>query len=629
MNEIEITRIDLVEGGNVVKQGHHLTLGYVPRDQNGNVVDLTGKSIAVALFDKKKIIYEAPASFSNGVIRFTIDTTLESGNVQVEFTATSSDINYRQKFPTNTNEGRLTINRSSDDLDYFGVTVTTVDTLRKEQNALQQSFEGVIVPQVDELKQRVETGIGAFTEDTEVLDARQGAVNLGAKITEISYARMALEYGEIELPSDFRKVPFQMHRDLDGRVKHNYDFAKKRVGTEIFVNSDPLIGSDTTGTGTAAKPFQRIRKAFEVVAAGADSSYVIKCKSVRFDEGFHFDYTKTISDKKVAIIADNAENQVLLTTHQWNPTLVWTQDGTGVYKAARSAVYSVFDLRRKDVYGLPIPLENVATMAECQARTNTWYTDNVSVWIHASDGSMPNDANWVIGKSVRTDINLSNGAELYFENVKVLHGQSTYGLRVVGDGTTTFVNNDFYVVGGDLKIDSTSSNGLEIIDMLTTMSFRPKTGYTGRDGFNYHFAGIPVADRRKCLVVEFEGLSYKNGLFDASGNNNATTAHEGVCVLRVGCIGYQSTGPVLADVGGCYSICIDTHMRDSLKPESGTKAAFYFSDNGATVPGKAILINCDGGGEGYSVNTDASFTNLFIKGFRGINIPSSLQIKSI
>lgn len=133
MNEREITSVDLIEGGNVIKQGHYLTLGFIPRDVDGDTVDLTGKNIAVALYNHKQIIYETTATFSGGVLRFTIDEIIESGNAQVEFTATSStDAGYRQKFPTNKNDGRLSINRSSDDLDFYGVPFTTVSQFRAE-----------------------------------------------------------------------------------------------------------------------------------------------------------------------------------------------------------------------------------------------------------------------------------------------------------------------------------------------------------------------------------------------------------------------------------------------------------------------------------------------------------------
>ncbi|MDE0581564.1 hypothetical protein ON064_00680 [Planococcus sp. A6] len=174
------TRLDLVEGGNIFKQGDYVTLGFIPRDYTGASVDLTNKQIEGSIFNGSTgVIYEGPASFVDGKIFFTIKQVLNDGKFQLEFTVTdAADQEYRTKFPTDDYASELTIKPSADNLDYVGVSMTTVAQLRTEQEQKQQQFELAIVPQVDELKQRVEEGIGAFTEDTEVKDARMDEINL-------------------------------------------------------------------------------------------------------------------------------------------------------------------------------------------------------------------------------------------------------------------------------------------------------------------------------------------------------------------------------------------------------------------------------------------------------------------
>lgn len=174
------TRLDLVEGGNIFKQGDYVTLGFIPRDYTGASVDLTNKQIEGSIFNGSTgVIYEGPASFVDGKIFFTIKQVLNDGKFQLEFTVTdAADPEYRTKFPTDDYASELTIKPSADNLDYVGVSMTTVAQLRTEQEQKQQQFELAIVPQVDELKQRVEEGIGAFTEDTEVKDARMDEINL-------------------------------------------------------------------------------------------------------------------------------------------------------------------------------------------------------------------------------------------------------------------------------------------------------------------------------------------------------------------------------------------------------------------------------------------------------------------
>lgn len=145
MNDIEVSSIDLVEGGNVFKQGHYLTLGYVPRDEKGETVDLSGKTLNAALWSRKGVAFEAAATFSVGVIRFTLDKVVAAGDYTVEFTATSStDAKYRKKFPTNQHSGRIAIKQSADDLGVVGIQVYTVAQLKAEQKAIQTQYESTV-----------------------------------------------------------------------------------------------------------------------------------------------------------------------------------------------------------------------------------------------------------------------------------------------------------------------------------------------------------------------------------------------------------------------------------------------------------------------------------------------------
>ena len=74
------TKLVLVEGGNIFKQGDHPTLKFIAYDSLGNEVDLTNKQIEGALYNRNKgIMYEAPASFTDGLIVFTIDELLDNG----------------------------------------------------------------------------------------------------------------------------------------------------------------------------------------------------------------------------------------------------------------------------------------------------------------------------------------------------------------------------------------------------------------------------------------------------------------------------------------------------------------------------------------------------------------------
>ncbi|MFP3344598.1 hypothetical protein R0J87_19165, partial [Halomonas sp. SIMBA_159] len=106
----------------------HAQLAFNPRDYSGKTVDLTGKDIAVAIWNSKGIMYEGTASFDSTaqLIRLTINQILQHGDFQIEFTVTdAADPDYRRKFPSGEYEGKIYIKPSADNIDFIGVSMTT------------------------------------------------------------------------------------------------------------------------------------------------------------------------------------------------------------------------------------------------------------------------------------------------------------------------------------------------------------------------------------------------------------------------------------------------------------------------------------------------------------------------
>ena len=127
------------------------------------------------------------------------------------------------------------------------------------------------------------------------------------------------------------------------------------------------------------------------------------------------------------------------------------------------------------------------------------------------------------------------------------------------------------------------------------------SGYAGKDGFNYHAAGLSALNGAIALEVNCKG--YYAGLYKygggntATNSNNASTAHDGMTVIRLGCDHYESEGPVIADVNGCYSINYDTNSNGVLDSTTGDKAAWLFFK--AASPtfqlSRTVMVNCQGG----------------------------------
>lgn len=223
----EISTVELVDGGSVIRQGEFFRLGYLPRDANGEPVNLVNKDITVAIMKRGQIVYEKDVEFDpgDGLIHLVVNENIGNGRMWLEFTATDPNFpTYRRKFPSRQETAVLDIVPGAEDLDFVGVSGMTVEKLQAEQASRQQAFEAEIVPQVEEFKQRVEDGIGAFTEDTEVLDARMGEQNLRAFNQKVT-----TKLADKATKEDLQEVENQVVVNSDFIVKEPFEGTASKV----------------------------------------------------------------------------------------------------------------------------------------------------------------------------------------------------------------------------------------------------------------------------------------------------------------------------------------------------------------------------------------------------------------
>lgn len=465
--------------------------------------------------------------------------------------------------------------------------------------------------------------------------------DLAEKANVIDFNKLrqgSISYGLIKLPNDFPvSLPFNLWRDLNGRILHDFDFTFYETATKtIYI--DRMYGSDTTGDGTTENPYKLLKKALEVARDAVETDIIIKVKTMSGtytdkavyyrDEGTGAT-TITITNKRVSIVPDTGVNEINITGAQ---LLSWTSD-ENVWKATRSGVYGVINLLDRDFYGIPNLFAKKATLAECKANSKSWYTDGTYVWVNTSDGLTPTLAGngiMVLANVINFDITLVNST-LYLRDINFLIARNGDVAQITGDINSTVIHkNCKFAYANYNRYGTVNANGLAIDNVGKTYGFGSIAAYSGNDGFNYHYVGIPVEDRSDCLAFEYQCIGYNNGVNNTTdlNSNGATTAHEGVNVLRVEDIGFNTNGPVCADAHGCYSIMYDCHMRDSVATDGqSVKSSYYFynTDSEPTAPKKAILINCDGGGEDtYSCNT-ANGIDVTLQAFRGFNFPSTFD----
>jgi len=308
------------------------------------------------------------------------------------------------------------------------------------------------------------------------------------------------------------------------------------------------------------------------------------------------------TNKTIAITPQNVSNRIVMTYGKVG--LSWAADGAA-WKAAGTAARAVYDLRIVDANGLPIPFAGVADAATCKTTAKSWFTDGTDIWVNTNDGLVP-DSNIIVGRWNTHGCAITGTSKFYGKNITFVGSSVSEGTLFSGDAN---VQNEVclhgcYFTGGYRGVASDTGNALAITNIKNTYLFDCKAAYSKMDGFNYHFTSIAAGSRRNCLVVEFNCVAYDNGLTSSGVGNNGSSCHEGINIIRFNTNCGNTTGPVIADVNGCYSILVDCNAKDSVTSNS----VYYFDGNTppSGVVGKMIMHNCTHTGE------TLSSTDLFI-----------------
>ena len=431
-----------------------------------------------------------------------------------------------------------------------------------------------------------------------------------------------IEYGKIDISKyapDFPKAPpFELYRDFDGKIKHTFDFDENLKYTDkIYLDfNNGAIANDGL---TESTPVRYLSDALtKAEALSTDSvEIVLMNKWLVANLSTQDPLTQKFDINKNITLSSIHEGGTFITSGNHGGVYTWTNDN-GVYSTTRSRVEYVADYKFKDFKGLPLVYNMVGTLSECQSNAGTWYTDGSTVWVNRLDGSIP-DEDIGLGFTQNTKMYFTlYGYKFALDNVHFWIKQLSYGFDALNIGGTS--RSKLYARNTSARF-SYKRNGIAVSNIGETYLFNSFTSENGADGFNYH-GGTHM------LVFEYDCYSYGNGLVD-SNRGNCTTAHGGINIIRVNTVGHDTAGPVLADVNGCYSIIFDTTMYDSLRQDEGaTKAAFYFDKASAPTEaiGKAVLINCGGGGnDTFSINSDG-LIDISVKNFKGNNIPKALQL---
>lgn len=427
------------------------------------------------------------------------------------------------------------------------------------------------------------------------------------------------EYKSLNFPAEFpkEKLPFNIYRDKNNDIQHDFDVNNLITGTELFIDADN--GNDTNDGLTEDTAVRSFPKVIEL-ANTLSTDVIISVTSEIVNRKYYLQGDITLNNNTL-IRAKNSKKEVLMGSIE--NTLTWEQDGTS-YKTNRSATKNILDNNHRDKYGIPINYTKVNTIDEVKSNKGTYYTDGATVWVRKLDDTIPDKNLFILLETWPPHFSIF-GKRLVIENIKMFNVYTIENprdcMRVTGDRGT-----DLYVINS--AFNNAGLNGLATKFVGRTFAFNSICAMNGADGFNYHAQQSPT---NRYFVFEWNCVGFGNGVYQpvGAGKNNATTAHDGMAVLRINSEGYECDGPILADVNGCISVNYNCVMYDSTRTNYDTKAGFYFDNAGAQQPGYAYVIDCSGGGkETYSLSSDKNI-EIKVSNLKGFNILPNQNLKPV
>lgn len=211
----------------------------------------------------------------------------------------------------------------------------------------------------------------------------------------------------------------------------------------------------------------------------------------------------------------------------------WTVNATysNVYQITRSEAQQLFNPSLQTGRGDEARYKFVNSLALCAAEPGTFYTDNITVFVHTHSGAPANNGNVRVilnAKNLRVEAN----QDIYMSGIDFIGGNE--GSIHIQDGSTNkIVVNDCtfkYAIFGTYSSTFNAKDGCEILGCGLFATFDSEASFNSKDGFNIHWQN-PV--KPASLIVNCKG--YENGAFFLTSQScNGYTVHDGCIGIDIG-----------------------------------------------------------------------------------------------
>lgn len=479
----------------------------------------------------------------------------------------------------------------------------TADTLLKnDSDSLRSSVEKLEKDLADINEIIADSNSEAATKDELQGVEKSLQDKIDALRDEIEQLKTADIYSQTKINiDDFPTLPYAIYQKDNEYSVEDVLSSKNIAFTEYFV--DTQNGSDSNVGTSESAPFRTLKKA---LIAGVNSDMLITI--INDDAELFFDdiYGNEYAVKHNLVIRAKTSAKIINGVETPNFSLVNGYDN--VYVSDLSS-YNIANLKggcavidlsddNLDSMGAYLPYTYVSSISEVSSTAGTYYWDgtNKKMYVHPKKdiGTVhPLVSTYGFRFSMRND----DSAMLYFENLNIISGFYLSGRATLDDNDERI--NEFIgkncTFQHNFSADGVPASNFNIVYLIDCVCAYPQA-----DCYNYHATNLSESQILNTVYVEVNCQAEEAGYYHHMFNTNRyimnlSTAHDGVNILRVNTTGRHGDGPMIADVNGCRTVCIDCQVFNNKYDFSGTNVACYtFNETNATHSGKATLINCFG-----------------------------------
>lgn len=369
--------------------------------------------------------------------------------------------------------------------------------------------------------------------------------------------------------------PFSIFSNVDGTITTDFDITEYRYkGNGAYCWVDP---SKPNNTGDGLTPATAKRDLAPLLTNNTTYETIYIVPGALFDRDAIKGWGGALTVSK-NIICPGGRAKI---SRRYSPAS-WVNEGAGVFSCAVAGVRICFDAQVLDDYGLYSLIDRVDTLGDLAGVESGWYSDGATLYIKRVDQQQPT----VVTTAIFLNEGTGNGSgivrgdvHVYCENIDFEGGYAAMSCR-----TTAADQNQKYFgkncrYGYSFSEDGFSCFGAKLVMHQDSVAMR-----NVKDGFNYHENESYPSEFG--YFVEVNCAAYRNGITQLEvyeNNRNASTSHDNYVGVRVNFAGYETYGPIIADVDGAKTWNIGVSAYSSQGQATDQQCNFFVGGDGALM----------------------------------------------